>query len=86
VPRRSAWTLGVSKMKCWEFLDCPEEVRRSCPAFLKENCEECWLVTDKICKGGTATKGSIEEKLIECTRCNFYKNILKKQIDDNNIS
>jgi len=51
---------------------------------LKENCEECWLVTDKICKGGTATKGSIEEKLIECTRCNFYKNILKKKIDENN--
>jgi hypothetical protein len=50
---------------------------------LKENCQECWLVTDKICKGGTAKKESIEEKLIECTRCTFYKNVLKEQIKNN---
>lgn len=67
-------------MKCWEYLNCPEEVRRACPAFLKENCRECWLVTDKICRGGTASKESIEEKLVECTRCSFYKNVLKEEV------
>ena len=70
-------------MKCWEYLNCPEDVRAVCPAYLKENCKECWMVTDKICKGGTASRATIEEKLIECTRCSFYKNVLTKEIENN---
>ena len=67
-------------MRCWEYHNCPEPVRRSCPAHLSANCEECWLVTGKICNGGTGEKETIEEKLMECAKCSYYLNVLRHKI------
>ena len=67
-------------MKCWEYQHCPELVRRSCPAHLSEKCIECWLVTGKICNGGTSKKETIQEKLIACTKYSYYSNVSKHRI------
>jgi len=66
-------------MKCWEYLNCPENVRRICPAYTSKNGIECWKVTETICKGGTEKKGTIEEKLVECTKCSYYIHMLKNR-------
>ena len=66
-------------MKCWEYLNCPENAREGCPAFTSKNGIECWKVTETICKGGTEKKGTIEEKLVECTKCSYYINVLKNK-------
>ena len=66
-------------MKCWEYLNCPEDVRKECPAYNSKNGIECWKVTDTICKGGTEKKDTIEEKLVECTKCSYYINVLKNK-------
>ena len=36
-------------------------------------------MTGTICKGGTEKKGTIEEKLVECTKCSYYINVLKNK-------
>lgn len=66
-------------MKCWEYLNCSEDIRSSCPAFNNSNGKECWMVSEKRCRGGVEKRPSIEEKLVECSRCDYYINVLKKK-------
>lgn len=65
--------------RCWEYLGCPKEVRENCQAFTGRNGKECWMVSEKRCGGGTASRGSIEEKLVECSRCEYYTKVLRKK-------
>ena len=30
---------------CWEFMDCPKELRNDCPAFRYNMGNECWFLT-----------------------------------------
>ena len=70
---------GRPLTRCWEYLDCPQEVRENCQAYTSRNGKECWMVSEKRCGGGTASRGSIEEKLVECSRCEYYTKVLKKK-------
>ena len=36
---------------CWEVMDCPEEVRETCPAY-PDHGKECWKLTGTKCAQG----------------------------------
>jgi len=65
-------------MKCWEFKNCPEEIRSRCPAY-PERGLDCWKVTGTKCEGGLIEKVSLEEKILYCRKnCEFYKRFAHK--------
>jgi hypothetical protein len=68
-----------SKKRCWEYLDCPDHVREQCAAYTNSNGKECWMVSEKRCGGGTGHRESIEEKLVECSHCEYYTRVLRKK-------
>lgn len=34
---------------CWEFWNCPPEIRENCPAYQTNSGQECWLVAKDFC-------------------------------------
>jgi hypothetical protein len=62
---------------CWEFLNCQEEVCRTCPAY-PDHGHECWKVTGTKCESGKYVKANSEEKILHCrNECNYYRTYLK---------
>jgi hypothetical protein len=37
------------------------------------------MVSDRRCDGGKGLRQSIEEKLVECSRCDYYKEVLRRK-------
>ena len=69
---------GKEIPNCWEFLNCPSEVRASCPAY-PDYGRECWKTTGTRCEGGKLVKATLEEKILYCrNECEFYKTCLKE--------
>ncbi len=65
-------------MNCWEFKNCPEEIRTKCPAYPLRG-KDCWKVTGTKCEGGTIEKSSLAEKIEFCRKeCDFYKQYAHK--------
>ena len=64
---------------CWEFWNCPKEVRDQCEAYTSNCGRECWMVVGHI-----VTKFKKCPKLSNvyknCTECPWYKK-LKEKID-----
>lgn len=63
----------MAKLKCWEYRNCPEDVKKQCPAFLENKGRRCWRVNGTLCRG--QRQGSIVEKLAECLKCDAYQKI-----------
>jgi len=59
-------------MNCWEFMNCKAETHMACPAYPDKGLD-CWKVTGTKCSGGMVEKASLEEKVLFCKRCEFYK-------------
>lgn len=60
-------------MNCWEFLNCPEETKKTCPAY-PDHGTRCWKITGTKCAQGKLLKVSLEEKIMYCRKeCEFYK-------------
>jgi hypothetical protein len=58
---------------CWEFLGCPEETYRNCPAYPMFG-RECWRLTGTKCASGGIELTTLDEKLGYCWKeCQFYK-------------
>ena len=53
---------------CWEFLNCPKEVRDRCPAFLTYHGKDCFDFAENYCqRSDTGFK--------HCSQCAWYKKI-----------
>lgn len=55
---------------CWDYMDCPEESRELCPAFIEQKGTECWLIEGTRCRG--EVQGSVVAKLEHCRECQVY--------------
>ncbi len=54
---------------CWEFWNCPEELKIECSAYLCNLGNKCWLVS------GFSKKNKTARKDIDCTDCEWYKKL-----------
>lgn len=64
-------------MDCWLFMKCSEAVRNSCPAY-PDNGRRCWKVTGTMCDSGRIQKASLQEKIVFCSRCDFYRKFAER--------
>ena len=55
----------------WEFMKCSTAIQE-CPAY-PERGRECWKVTGTKCNGGKLEMASKSEKIMFCSKCNFYR-------------
>jgi len=58
---------------CWDTMKCPEERKRSCPAFTQDKGRGCWTVTGTHCHG--KVQGTMAEKFDGCQECRFYQDV-----------
>ncbi|GAB6181084.1 methyl-accepting chemotaxis protein [Desulfotomaculum defluvii] len=56
---------------CWDYLKCPEDRKRSCPAFTSNQGQDCWKVPNTLCRG--EVQGSVAEKIPFCRSCNYFE-------------
>ncbi len=64
-------------MNCWEFMKCKPETYQTCPAHPYKGLD-CWKVTGTKCKGGMVETKTLEEKVLICHKCDFYKKYAHK--------
>lgn len=84
----------MARQNCWEFAHCGRELGGGreaelgvCPACTERKLDglnegtnggrSCWAVSGTFCKG--EVQGTFAMKLLECTRCNFYRLVQKEQ-------
>jgi hypothetical protein len=61
----------MPNMNCWDFIKCPQETYKTCPAYPDKGLD-CWKVTGTKCdKGKIETKTAVE-KVEYCRKCSFY--------------
>ena len=48
---------------CWEFLNCPEDIRNKCEVFKLDSGKECWFLGDGKCACSNTA----------CFDCDWYK-------------
>lgn len=56
---------------CWDFLDC--KVKESCPAYVTDSGQECWLVAGSYNRDPFCPK--VVRKIINCWECDWYKKV-----------
>ena len=63
-----------TKRSCWEFIGCgiEKDSTRRCPAYPYFG-RICYGVAGTLCEWGTS--GIYAEKIEECTKCPFYKEL-----------
>lgn len=53
---------------CWEFLECPKEIRDKCTAYQRNLGDTCWFITENTGKGCYGY-----DKHDGCFNCPWYK-------------
>ena len=65
---------------CWDITNCPEERKRSCPAWEFKSGGLCWFVNGTICGGVNHT--TWKEKIRICRGCRAMSRIFKRNDHD----
>lgn len=53
---------------CWEFWNCPQEIKKKCPAFQTDSGQECWLVAQNFCP-------YLKKKYRYCWECSWFQKL-----------
>lgn len=56
--------------KCWEVLNCPDELKKKCPAWEFNSGDLCWFINGTICNG--KVHKTWREKIQECRICPVF--------------
>jgi len=59
---------------CWEIRKCPDETRRTCPAWEFDVGHLCWFISGTICQG--RARQSWRKKMQLCRKCKVFDNML----------
>ncbi|MBF0553191.1 MAG: hypothetical protein HQK96_01395 [Nitrospirae bacterium] len=62
------FTREKADVKCWKFMDCPQEIMNVCPAVL-HNSERWWLASESL----SGLKDRAPRPVVSCTQCDFYR-------------
>jgi len=69
---------GKSSGKCWDILDCPDDMCQQCPAWEFDSGDLCWFINGTKCSG--TNHKSWEEKMKECRNCKVFKELFGNKI------
>ncbi|WP_373500678.1 helix-turn-helix domain-containing protein [Desulfococcus sp.] len=62
-----------SNQPCWMVKNCPDEMRRTCPAWGLQTRDFCWMVNGMICRG--RIQKSWDEKMEFCRNCEMFQSM-----------
>ena len=65
---------GKPRDKCWDILECPDKVQKTCPAWEFNAGDICWFVSRTICCSDDRKKW--EDKIKFCRSCEVLKSAL----------
>ena len=51
--------------RCWEFMNCPQDIRKECVAYESDAKEPCWVLNQAMGRDGCAI-------LNTCKRCPWF--------------
>ncbi len=57
-------------IRCWEVRDCPEAMRKKCPAWEFRAGNLCWFINGTICRG--SVHRNWKEKIALCRECQVF--------------
>ena len=57
---------------CWEYWDCPKDVKEKCPAYTTNSGKECWMLTIHFTTQETNCPKTTH-KYKYCWECPWYK-------------
>jgi len=60
---------------CWVIRGCPEDIKRSCPAWEFHTGHLCWFVNGTNCQG--EIQASWKKKMRICSRCEMFRRTFK---------
>ena len=63
--------------KCWDILECPEKVQKTCPAWEFNAGDLCWFINGTKCNG--KARASWKEKMEECQKCKVFKHFFETE-------
>ena len=59
---------------CWDYWNCPEEVRDACPAYATNSGRECWMVAGSFTTSKTKCPKAAKEYKF-CWECPWFKKL-----------
>lgn len=62
--------------RCWEILNCPENMKARCKAWELDQGELCWYITGTICQNSNFN--TWEEKIEACRQCSVFQKLFEK--------
>jgi len=62
------------KTACWVLKDCPENKKKSCPAWEFKAGSMCWFINGNICEGIVHKKW--QDKIQICRSCVVFQSVL----------
>jgi hypothetical protein len=65
--------LTTGKRPCWAIKQCPEKIRRRCPAWEFGAGNICWFFNGTFCQGKAAK--SWDEKAKVCRTCEIFQSV-----------
>ncbi|MBI9089490.1 MAG: helix-turn-helix transcriptional regulator [Desulfobacterium sp.] len=68
--------------KCWDILECPQELRTQCPAWEFHSGDLCWFINGTICSG--KAHKTWQDKIEECRGCPVFAKLFKPNQDVDN--
>ncbi len=63
--------------KCWDILNCPDKVQKTCPAWEFDAGDLCWFINGTKCNG--KARASWEDKMEECQKCKVFKRFFETE-------
>ncbi len=69
--KTESFTREKTAVKCWKFIDCPQEIMNVCPAVLQNSERWCWLAAGAL--RGKNLSTILMKPVLSCTQCDFYK-------------
>ena len=68
---------GANTLKaCWEVTECPDRLKKKCPAWEFRLETLCWFINGTICRGEAHSKW--KEKMEVCRRCEVMSPLMKE--------
>jgi hypothetical protein len=61
---------------CWEFWNCPKDVKEKCPAYATDSGKACFYLAEKFCP-------RLEKEYKSCWECPWY--IIVTRMDFNKV-
>jgi hypothetical protein len=63
------------KKNCWNIRNCPDDIKKNCPAWEFKTGDLCWFINGTVCNG--TIQKTWNDKMTLCRSCKIFKDLSK---------